>query len=189
LRLACTTRALRSLDARLERELTADCGTVFIGSGDFHHVTSSLVTRHGRHAPLDVFVFDNHPDNMRHVGGVHCGSWVRRVALLPFVGHVQVIGITSADVSAPQAWANYLLPLWRRKLSYWCIGVETAWGAASGPRARGDWIRFAGRDAGSILRSAAALAPRGVRVDRQGRAPSRRGAHESGTRARCARPT
>src|SRR5258708_28144195 len=43
-------------------------------------------------------LFRSHPDNMRFPWGVHCGSWVRRVALHPAVSHVHVAGITSGDI-------------------------------------------------------------------------------------------
>jgi hypothetical protein len=64
---------------------------------------------------------------MRFPFGVHCGSWVRRVAMLPQVSHVHVLGITSTDIGGGHAWENYLTPLRRGKLSYWSIGVDTGW--------------------------------------------------------------
>jgi hypothetical protein len=77
-------------------------------------------------------VFDNHPDNMRFPWGIHCGSWVRRVAMLPFVTHVHVVGITSGDIGARHAWENYLRPLQAGKLSYWCMDVNVDWAAKLG---------------------------------------------------------
>jgi len=108
-------------------------GTVFLGSGDFHHLSWPLIERciaaHGftQARPLQVVVLDNHPDNMRFPFGVHCGSWVRRVAMLPQVAHVHVAGITSGDIGVGHAWENYLAPLRAGRLTYWSSGVDTGW--------------------------------------------------------------
>ncbi|MCD2163563.1 hypothetical protein [Comamonas koreensis] len=108
-------------------------GTAWMGSGDFHHLSWLLIehciARQGCTAarPLRVVVLDNHPDNMRFPWGVHCGSWVRRIAMHPAVSHVHVAGITSPDIGAGHAWENYLGPLRAGKLSYWSCGVDTGW--------------------------------------------------------------
>jgi hypothetical protein len=132
IRFGCSLRRFREVRAVIARCLPAAYGTVFLGSGDYHHLTWPLIERCATHGPFEVVVFDNHPDNMRFPFGVHCGSWVRRVALLPFVAHVHVLGISSADVSASRAWENYLTPLWRGKLSCWTVGVDTRWAARVG---------------------------------------------------------
>ncbi|MBA8885609.1 arginase family protein [Dokdonella fugitiva] len=132
IRFGCSLRTLRAFAAELDARLPREHGTVFLGSGDYHHLSWPLIERCAARAPFDVVVFDNHPDNMRFPFGVHCGSWVRKVALLPYVGHVHVLGIGSADVSRAHAWENYLAPLHRRKLTYWTIGVDTRWAARWG---------------------------------------------------------
>ncbi|HEY6941000.1 arginase family protein [Dokdonella sp.] len=132
IRFGCSLRMMRALAAELEARVPREHGTVFLGSGDYHHVSWPLIERRAASAPFDVVVFDNHPDNMRFPFGVHCGSWVRQVALLPYVAHVHVLGIGSADVSRAHAWENYLTPLRRRKLTYWTIGVDTRWAARWG---------------------------------------------------------
>ena len=119
----------------------ADHGTVFMGSGDFHHLSWPLIERcaAGRApASLRVVVLDNHPDNMRFPWGVHCGSWVRRVARLPQVAHVHVIGITSGDLGAAHAWEHNLGSVWSGKVTYWSTGVDTRWSRwlGLGPRFR-----------------------------------------------------
>lgn len=122
LRFACTRRQLAAFAAQLPRVR----GTAFLGSGDFHHLTLPLVAR--TDAPgLHVLVFDNHPDNMRFPFGVHCGSWVARVAALPQVARVDVVGITSADIGRGHAWENRLAPLLRGRVRYWSTGVDTGW--------------------------------------------------------------
>lgn len=106
-------------------------GTVFTGSGDFHHLSLALVKRclkkYLRSEPVRLIVFDNHPDNMRFPWGIHCGSWVYHAAMLPGISHVHVIGITSKDISWKHSWENYLTPLISGKLTYWSVGVNVSW--------------------------------------------------------------
>ncbi|HEX7731249.1 MAG TPA: hypothetical protein VF415_01285 [Rhodanobacter sp.] len=127
IRFGCSLATMRRFRALLDAQLPAHYGTVFTGSGDFHHLSWPLIARLKPATPIQVVVLDNHPDNMRFPFGVHCGSWVRRVAALPFVAHVHVLGITSADIGAGHAWENYLTPLLRGKLTYWSMGVDTGW--------------------------------------------------------------
>lgn len=133
LRFCCTLRAMARFSRLLDDVLPADGhATVMLGSGDFHHLTWPLVRRMRASAPFQVVVLDNHPDNMRFPFGVHCGSWVRRVAMLPTVAHVHVVGITSADIGPRHAWENQWTPLRRGKLSYWSIGTDTRWAMRAG---------------------------------------------------------
>lgn len=135
MRFGCGLRTMRAFRQALEAAMPAvpAHGTVFMGSGDFHHLSWPLIERciaaHGfsQARPLQVVVLDNHPDNMRFPFGVHCGSWVRRVAMLPQVAHVHVAGITSGDIGAGHAWENYLGPLRAGRLTYWSSGVDTRW--------------------------------------------------------------
>lgn len=122
LRFACSRRAL----ANFATVLPMPSGPVFLGSGDFHHLSWPLIAR-TRHQHLRVLVFDNHPDNMRFPFGVHCGSWVSRVAALPAVARVDVVGITSTDIGRSHAWENRLGPLYRGRLRYWSVGVDVGW--------------------------------------------------------------
>ena len=129
-RFGCGLRRFRRFARALEAALPATHGTVLMGSGDFHHLSWPLIARLARRQParrFEVVVLDNHPDNMRFPFGIHCGSWVRRVAALTQVAHVHVVGITSADIGAAHAWENYLFPLLRGKLSYWCMDVDVDW--------------------------------------------------------------
>jgi hypothetical protein len=140
IRFGCGTARMRAFGAALEARMPAfaDHGTVFLGSGDFHHLSAALVRRciaaRGFTAarPLRIVVLDNHPDNMRFPFGIHCGSWVRHAALLPEVAHVHVAGITSGDIGRGRAWENYLTPLARGKLTYWSTGVDTRWARVLG---------------------------------------------------------
>lgn len=132
IRFGCSLRRLRAVVRAIGERLPREHGTVLLGSGDYHHLSWPLIERQAARGPFEVVVFDNHPDNMRFPFGVHCGSWVRKVALLPYVAQVHVLGIGSGDVSAAHAWENYLAPLRRRKLTYWTVGVDTAWAARIG---------------------------------------------------------
>ena len=132
IRFGCGMRAYREFAQLLDRALPAGHGTVFLGSGDFHHVSHALIARRSPDRRFKVVVLDNHPDNMRFAFGIHCGSWVRRVAALPWVSHVHVLGITSSDVTVAHAWENYFTPLLRGKLTNWCIGVDVRWAARLG---------------------------------------------------------
>lgn len=132
LRFGCSLATMRRFGTVLDELLPQEHGTVFLGSGDFHHLSWPLIARLSGGLPavarrFQVVVLDNHPDNMRFPFGVHCGSWVRKVALLPQISHVHVLGITSADIAGGHAWENYLTPLRRLKLTYWSIGVDTGW--------------------------------------------------------------
>ena len=132
IRFGCSMRVYEAFRRTLDAAIPADATTVFLGSGDFHHVSHALIARMRRAAPVQVVVLDNHPDNMRFPFGIHCGSWVRRVAALESVSHVHVVGITSKDVGVAHAWENYFTPLLRGKLTNWCIGVDVGWAARLG---------------------------------------------------------
>ena len=132
IRFGCSLAVMRRFRSMLDELLPAEYGTVFMGSGDFHHLSWPLIARLQPRVPMQVVVLDNHPDNMRFPFGVHCGSWVRKVAALPQVGQVHVLGITSADIGGGHAWENYLTPLLRQKLTYWSIGVDTRWAGRLG---------------------------------------------------------
>ena len=132
IRFACSQRALRELSTALGPIIDRRPSVVFLGSGDFHHVTLALVERaRAINRQMQVVVFDNHPDNMLYPFGVHCGSWVWHVSRLPFVTRVHIAGITSPDVERGHVWENRLAPLRSGKVVYWCVqrdlrGLERA---------------------------------------------------------------
>lgn len=136
IRYGCSMQTFNRLGTLLERELPSDYGTVLMGSGDFHHISAFLVERTCKKltpsATLEIVVLDNHPDNMRFPFGIHCGSWVSHAATMEKVGHIHVLGITSGDVSLAHAWENRLGPLYKGKLTYWCMDVNVGWAKAIG---------------------------------------------------------
>ena len=122
IRFGCRLRALRDLGHDLAPVLNNRPSVVFLGSGDYHHVSYLLIERlRALDTRIQVVVFDNHPDNMRYPFGIHCGSWVWHVSRLPFVARVHVAGITSTDVEAGHLWENHLGPLYSGKVIYWCV--------------------------------------------------------------------
>lgn len=123
------------LENELQRQLPDDYGPIFLGSGDYHHVSQLLIKQRYKRLENDkltVIVIDNHPDNMRYPFGIHCGSWISHAAALPFVDHIHVVGITSGDISIKHAVENRLKPLISKKLTYWSTGVNVGWAALLG---------------------------------------------------------
>lgn len=131
IRFGCSHACFSQLKQELEQKLPEHHGTVLMGSGDYHHVSLLLIKRLQQYftatKPIEVVIFDNHPDNMRYLFGIHCGSWVSYVAQLPFVSHVHVLGITSKDIGFAHSWENRLAPLFQGKLTYWNMDVKIGW--------------------------------------------------------------
>jgi hypothetical protein len=121
IRFGCSMAALRALC----EELPVAPPLVFLGSGDYHHVSYLLIERlRLLRRPIQIVVFDNHPDNMRYPFGIHCGSWVSHVSRLPFVTSIHVLGITSSDVEGLHVFENHLRPLRSGRVRYWCVGPD-----------------------------------------------------------------
>jgi hypothetical protein len=107
LRLWSRPWALQRLRARVASDLPASAGPtlVFSGSGDFHHITPTLLARACEAAgrpPVTLLHFDNHPDWVKFANGAHCGSWVGWAARLPNVARVVTVGVCSDDIRRPQ---------------------------------------------------------------------------------------
>ncbi|OCF97060.1 arginase family protein [Gilliamella sp. wkB308] len=131
IRFGCSEKKFCQFKAELQQSLPEHYGTVLMGSGDYHHISLLLIERlakqYSAENPIQVIVFDNHPDNMRYLFGIHCGSWVSYVASLPFVSHVHVLGITSHDIGLSHFWENRWKPLFQKKLTYWSLDVNVSW--------------------------------------------------------------
>ncbi|MDR1241755.1 MAG: hypothetical protein LBM00_03065 [Deltaproteobacteria bacterium] len=138
IRFGCSWNDYARLKDYLAGLLPEPRGPVFLGSGDYHHLTLLLLQDLEKRlklapASLDLVAADNHPDNMRYLFGLHCGSWIRHAAALACIRHIHVIGITSRDISLKQAWANYLGPFRKKKLTCWSVS------------SRADWLKLIGR--------------------------------------------
>lgn len=128
IRFGCTLRAFKQLDDFLQEVLPEKHGCVFMGSGDYHHLSTLLLSRLSpKKAPVDLVVCDNHPDNMRYPFGIHCGSWISHASRMAHIRQIHVIGISSADITLPHAWENRLRPLLKKKLTYWSLGARATW--------------------------------------------------------------
>src|SRR5262249_55053511 len=101
LRLTCSFGRFRKFEADLTERLgPADEAPrlTFGGSGDFPHVSLALVPRPPRPpaAPVPrrciLLLLANHPDWMRGLPFLHCGTWLRHVARLPWVERVFHVG-------------------------------------------------------------------------------------------------
>jgi arginase family enzyme len=93
LRVACR----HSSFARFEKQFAQVAGSqdrkpflTFVGSGDFHHVSLALLRR--LTGPLNLLVIDNHPDWMRGIPFLHCGTWLFHAAQLPSVHRIFHLG-------------------------------------------------------------------------------------------------
>lgn len=126
LRFGCSLSDFQRFEKYLK--LPEKFGCVFLGSGDYHHISLTLLQRLAATGEqFEVIVLDNHPDNMRYPFGIHCGSWVYHASRLPCVSHIHVLGITSGDIGWLHAWENYLTPFLKKKLTYWSIGQDAGW--------------------------------------------------------------
>jgi hypothetical protein len=93
LRLACSFAAFRRFEADLADALGPADGSPalhFVGSGDFHHVSLALLRRLG--TPFNLLVLDNHPDWMRGLPFLHCGTWLYHASRLPACRQVFHVG-------------------------------------------------------------------------------------------------
>jgi hypothetical protein len=108
IRLGCSFRRFRrfeeTLSARLGSSVDEAPELTLCGSGDFHHVSLALIRRQTQ--PFNLLVLDNHPDWMRGVPFLHCGTWVQHAAKLPLVQHIFHAG---GDVDFDNAW-RWLAP-------------------------------------------------------------------------------
>ncbi|MHC4716732.1 MAG: arginase family protein [Planctomycetota bacterium] len=93
IRIAATFRRFRRFRDALpvpETEAHDPAPIVLTGSGDFHHVTLALLCRLA--GPVNLLVLDRHPDWMRGVPFLHCGTWLLHAARLAQVARVFHVG-------------------------------------------------------------------------------------------------
>jgi hypothetical protein len=137
IRMACSFARFR----RFENALAAQCdsaadapGTVTCyGSGDYHHVTLALLRRQPQ--PFNLLVLDNHPDWVRGVPFLHCGTWLAHACRLPWLYRVFHVG---GDVDFDNHYR------WMAPWSWLRNGKITVF-PASRRFARGSWAAIANR--------------------------------------------
>lgn len=129
IRFGCRWKQFEQLEKSLVGQLQQpnQIGCVLLGSGDYHHLTQLLLQRFDSHKKIHLIVCDNHPDNMRYPFGIHCGSWVYWASRLTQIARIDVIGISSDDISLKHAWENHWSPLYKGKLHYWSIQQNSTW--------------------------------------------------------------
>ena len=82
LRLACDFGTFRRFGRWLDASPTMGRpGVTLYGSGDFHHVTLALLERIA--GPFNLLILDGHPDWMRGIPFLHCGTWLHHALRLP----------------------------------------------------------------------------------------------------------
>jgi hypothetical protein len=87
IRLACTFATFERFRHWLDQAPGTDRpGITFFGSGDFHHVSLALLQQLAE--PFNLLVLDKHPDWMRGIPFLHCGTWLRQALRLPTLNRV-----------------------------------------------------------------------------------------------------
>jgi hypothetical protein len=93
IRLACTFAGFWEFQRHLETLFGPADETpplTLYGSGDFHHVTLALLRRLA--TPFNLLVLDKHPDWVRRVPVMHCGTWLAHALHLPTLRRVFHVG-------------------------------------------------------------------------------------------------
>src|SRR5271166_5520125 len=94
IRMGCRWGAYRDFQGQLDLASGSACDSdpclTYYGSGDFHHVTLALLRR--LRTPCNLLVLDKHPDWMRGVPFLHCGTWLYHAAQLPNVRRIFHVG-------------------------------------------------------------------------------------------------
>jgi len=70
----------------------------FLGSGDFHHISSLLISQFKD--PISVIIFDHHPDWSSLGPRLGCGSWVSQIAKKKNVKKIISFGPSSVDLES-----------------------------------------------------------------------------------------
>lgn len=105
LRYLCRRQERQSFERRLSEQAGEPHHLTFIGSGDFHHLSFSLLKFFRE--PLSVVVFDQHPDWDATSPFPCCGTWVGEALRLPHIKRIVVIGAGSEDLGGVQLWRGH----------------------------------------------------------------------------------
>lgn len=93
IRLGCSFRRFWHFSRCLQDQAPGDGPGPLVtlyGSGDFHHVSLALLAR--LREPFNLLVVDKHPDWMRGIPFLHCGTWVYHAARLPKARRIFHVG-------------------------------------------------------------------------------------------------
>jgi hypothetical protein len=123
LRLACTFSTFDRFAQWLGAAGSADApGVTLYGSGDFHHVTLALLRQIER--PFNLLVLDKHPDWMRGIPFLHCGTWLHHALRLPALRRVFHCG-GAADFDNMYRWLAPWSALRERRVVV--LPAQTRW--------------------------------------------------------------
>ncbi len=108
IRLWAKQQALNNFREALVKQLTskkAESRLTFMGSGDFHHITTFLLASalDNQSGPITIVHFDNHPDWVKFENGMHCGSWINRALEHPQIEKIITLGVCSHDLRRPES--------------------------------------------------------------------------------------
>ena len=70
----------------------------YCGSGDFHHLSLTLLQALSPAEPFTLILIDNHPDWFKEWPTHHCGNWVSGALKLPNLSQIVMIGQDSGDL-------------------------------------------------------------------------------------------
>ena len=131
LRLWSTEKTWKRFTERLAarpRPTDARPEILFVGSGDYHHLTPAFLA--DLKEPISLIHFDNHPDWVRFAPKRHCGSWVNRALKMPAVKRIVTLGPCSDDLHNPQLRGGNLGALKRGQLQLfpWQHPPSKVWG-------------------------------------------------------------
>lgn len=111
---------------RFERRLNPSDAhrLTFFGSGDFHHLTFSLLKQFRE--PMSVVVFDQHPDWDVTSPFPCCGTWVNDALRLPHIERIIVLGAGDEDLGGAQLWRGNRAALRSGRLEIYPATLETS---------------------------------------------------------------
>jgi len=95
-------------------DTTASSSVTFLGSGDFHHLSSLLLSQ--LHQNLSLIVFDFHPDWDILPPRFGCGAWVTEALRRKNIVKCLLMGISSDDISSPSIQSGNLAALSKDRL-------------------------------------------------------------------------
>jgi hypothetical protein len=94
LRIACGFSRFAQFEAELHSTLGSPMDSepviTLYGSGDFHHVTLALLRRQS--SPFNLLLLDKHPDWMRLIPFLHCGTWLDHAGRLSNLRTIYHVG-------------------------------------------------------------------------------------------------
>jgi arginase family enzyme len=111
-RYLATKKTFTTIRERLENS-SRNAITLY-GSGDFHHISSVLLSFFNK--PLGVIVFDHHPDWDGLSPCVSCGSWIVEISKMTNVEKIILLGPSSDDLSTRGLATAYLKSVKNGKL-------------------------------------------------------------------------